>query len=221
VARPWKGKTPMVRNEMPKARDRITVEYLRECFDYRDGSLYWKERPANHFQRPADHATFIKKSAGNAAGRREPRGYICVKFRYGGHGVCISAHHIVWAIHHGTWPTKHLDHINRVRNDNRIENLREVTPAENVKNSARNRVFPYVGPHPHGRFQAQVNVGGQKSVHIGIFDSEQEANDYRQMVCDEMEKLARSLAKKTPKPKTYRRRGEVIRTPAPDGKDRP
>lgn len=97
------------------------------------------------------------------------------------------------------WPAKDLDHRNRVRNDNRIENLQEVTPAENVKNSARNRVFPYVAPNNSrpGTFQAQVRVG-DTGIHIGVFETELEAHEYRTFVNAELEKLARHLAKKSP-----------------------
>lgn len=182
-----------------KARDGLSAEFLRECFDYRDGVLYWKERPVHHFASPAHHATFIKKSAGKRAGRKEPRGYICIKFRNHGHGVCVSAHHIVWVLHHGAWPARQLDHINRVRDDNRIENLREATPRENVRNASNKRVFPYVAPNKScpGTFCAQTNIGGQKTVHLGVFDTEEEANAHRLMVNAELEKLARQLAKKS------------------------
>lgn len=186
----------MVSNKQLSARERVSIQFLRECFEYREGVLYWTERPAHHFRRPADHATFIKKSAGKPAGRKEPKGYICVKFRNGGHGVTLSAHHIVWALHHGRWPTLHIDHINRVRNDNRIENLREVTPAENAQNSSWKRVHPYVHPSRKGQFAAQVKVGDQQ-IHIGVFPSERAAHEYRQAVLDELAKVARALAKKS------------------------
>ena len=42
-------------------------------------------------------------------------------------------HHIIWAMHRGSWPVM-LDHINRNRQDNRIENLRECTPSQNAFN---------------------------------------------------------------------------------------
>lgn len=191
----------MVHNSPPsKAAERLSVEFLRECFEYRDGVIYWRERPAHHFASQAHHATFIKKSAGKPAGRKEPRGYICVKFRNNGDGVCISAHRIIWALHHGAWPKLHLDHINRIRDDNRIENLREVTPQQNADNSSWRRVHPYVEPHRRdtSRFVAWTNIGGQKNVHLGIFDTEAEAVAHRDMVNAELEKLAHQLAKKSP-----------------------
>jgi hypothetical protein len=186
----------MVSNKQSSARERVSIQFLRECFEYRDGVLYWTERPAHHFQRPADRLTFIKKSAGKPAGRKSGDGYVDIKLRNAGRGVCLAAHHIVWAIYYGRWPTKHIDHINRIRDDNRIENLREVTPAENAQNSSWKRVHPYIHPARRGQYAAQVKVG-DKQVHIGVFPTEGEAEQHRRVVLGELEKLARSLAKKS------------------------
>lgn len=43
------------------------------------------------------------------------------------------AHRVVWYLHHGYWP-ENIDHINGIRTDNRICNLREVTHEENCQN---------------------------------------------------------------------------------------
>jgi hypothetical protein len=175
---------------------RMSLQFLRECFEYRDGVLYWRDRPSSHFKRPADHATFIKKSAGKPAGRKAADGYIQIKFRLDGLAVCVSAHHVIWALHNGKWPEQTIDHMNRIRHDNRIGNLRDVAQAENGRNSVSRRVHPYVGPHKWGGFSAQVRIG-DKAMHIGIFDTEAEAVAHRNLVNAALDGLASSLAKKS------------------------
>lgn len=44
------------------------------------------------------------------------------------------AHRLAWFYVHGQWPVGELDHINRVKSDNRLCNLREATPAQNSAN---------------------------------------------------------------------------------------
>lgn len=44
------------------------------------------------------------------------------------------AHRLAWLYIYGEWPKKELDHINRIKNDNRIVNLRESTRSENAQN---------------------------------------------------------------------------------------
>jgi len=68
------------------------------------------------------------------------------KYRYlylncivSGKRYTIQMHKIVWAWHHGRFPTLQIDHINGNGFDNRIENLREVTQSENM----RNMVYPW------------------------------------------------------------------------------
>lgn len=46
-------------------------------------------------------------------------------------------HRIAWAMHHGEWPPDQIDHINGVKDDNRICNLRLASSRQNVCNSNR------------------------------------------------------------------------------------
>ena len=46
------------------------------------------------------------------------------------------AHRVCWALHYGYWP-RQIDHINGVRTDNRLENLRDVEASGNAKNKRR------------------------------------------------------------------------------------
>lgn len=46
-------------------------------------------------------------------------------------------HRVAWLLHYGVWPDRYIDHINRVRTDNRIANLRLTDSALNCLNAAR------------------------------------------------------------------------------------
>ena len=63
-------------------------------------------------------------------------GYMLTRLRIGGQLPSIPLHHMVWVTVHGRFPTQ-IDHINGDKTDNRIENLREVTPSDNSLNVVR------------------------------------------------------------------------------------
>ena len=64
------------------------------------------------------------------------KGYMLTRLRIGGQHPHIQLHHMVWAVVHGRFPTQ-IDHINCDKTDNRMENLREVSDAENCENRIR------------------------------------------------------------------------------------
>lgn len=101
----------------------ITQDEVRRLFDYdpTDGALRWK----------VSRQRIVR---GAVAGSDNGDGYIqiCVN------GHRYLAHRLVWLFHHGSWPTHEIDHINRNRTDNRIENLRDLPRSENVKNKSNN-----------------------------------------------------------------------------------
>lgn len=59
----------------------------------------------------------------------------------------LLAHRLAWFLHYGVWPEGQVDHINGIRTDNRIVNLRAVTHQENQKNQrkAKNNSSGHVG----------------------------------------------------------------------------
>lgn len=74
---------------------------------------------------------------------------------------------------YGSWPDGQIDHINGVRDDNRIENLRVVTSAENHKNMALGTASTsgVAGVSWHerdARWRAHIKVGGRQK-HLGNF----------------------------------------------------
>jgi len=50
-------------------------------------------------------------------------------------GKVLYGHRISWFLYHGSWPEHGLDHINRVKTDNRINNLRDVPQVTNLENT--------------------------------------------------------------------------------------
>ena len=60
-------------------------------------------------------------------------GYLKLNAKVDGNRHEIQLHRLVWALVYGKFP-KQIDHINGNPKDNRVENLREVTPSENDMN---------------------------------------------------------------------------------------
>lgn len=73
------------------------------------------------------------KRRGQQAGSLKPNGYIRINFA---RGLMLAAHRCAWLYMNGVWPSNQIDHINRVRSDNRFCNLRDVSASQNQLNSA-------------------------------------------------------------------------------------
>lgn len=170
---------------MTETERALGMEFCRECFEYRDGVLYWKERPRHHFLRDLDWMGFNKKTAGKKAGRIGKDGYVHIKFRRGMSGTAsygLTAHRVIWMLHHGKWPDHTIDHIDRDRRNDSIENLRDVTMSVNLQNRGNPRSTGIPGVHrtPHGTFTAQLRVG-DGYIHLGTFADMDEARRARVM----------------------------------------
>ena len=114
--------------------------------------------------------------AGDIVGTDNGNGHLQVKIR----GRSVMVHHIVWFMTTGDWPQQTIDHINGIRSDNRPENLRVCSSAENCQNRtvrAGNR-SGYMGVHLHkpGIWRASIMAEG-KNVHLGCFTSTELAHD--------------------------------------------
>ena len=116
----------------------LTAEIVRELLDYNPntGCLFWKERPLKYFKNKHDRNKWNGKYSGKEAFTaidREKTGRISRKegriF-----GKKYLAHRIIWLHYYGCFPKNQIDHINHDPTDNRIINLREVTPSENNRN---------------------------------------------------------------------------------------
>lgn len=94
-------------------------------------------------------------------------------------GQQLLAHHVVWFLEHGEWPSMFIDHIDGNTRNNHPSNLRLATPLQNSLNrrvrSGTRSGFKGVTPLPNGRFNARINHGG-KRVSLGIYETPERAH---------------------------------------------
>lgn len=91
----------------------------------------------------------------------------------------ILAHRAAWAIMTGSVPCAEIDHINRVKSDNRWVNLRVATRSQNAMNQSRrvNSRSGYKGVSWHskvGKWRASIQAKG-RHVHLGYYASAEKA----------------------------------------------
>lgn len=163
-----------------------TPDTLRQLLDYdpETGALRWRKRPVALFdggKDPEKSARFWNaRYAGNPAfTAKDGKGYH--------HGSVLNhnhrAHRVAWAIHYGEWPKETIDHIDHDKTNNRISNLRAVSPHENhlnLKRYAQNTsgVTGVVWCKRTSRWQAQMSISG-RYVYLGRFDNLSDAANAR------------------------------------------
>ena len=92
------------------------------AYDKNTGVITWKIRSGS-------------KVAGAPATHRNQKGYIGI-FVNGKH---MKAHRIAWLLAYGELPDGEIDHINGIKDDNRLVNLRLVTKSINQQNQRKAR----------------------------------------------------------------------------------
>ncbi len=156
-------------------------DYLRQIlrYDPETGKLFWLPRPRAMFRSDAGAKLFAAQYEGREAfTATSSTGYKVGNIG----GRTFAAHRVIWAIVYGVWPEDEVDHISRVRSDNRLENLRDVSRVVNANNtglSRRNRSGAK-GVHrlPSGKWAGQARRDG-RTHHLGSFDTPEEAEAAR------------------------------------------
>ncbi len=141
---------------------KITQNKLKELLDYNPatGMFIWKITPNNRV---------IKGSVA---------GCICDSDRYlriRVNHTLYSAARLAWLCVYGEWPKNQIDHINHIRRDNRIINLRVCSNIENQRNQRlpKNNASGYMGvswDNSRAKWLSQIRVRG-KTVHLGRFNN--------------------------------------------------
>lgn len=107
----------------------LTADYVRSILEYDPltGVFRWRERPELRASRNT-------RFGGKVAGGPDVRGYTIISINR----RQIKAHRPAWLHVYGKFPSSGLDHINRDKADNRIENLREGGQDRNALNRSFN-----------------------------------------------------------------------------------
>ena len=142
---------------------REALELFR--YDYETGVLYWRRRVNSRVPKTLE-----------AGAQNKSSGYLSVRV----HGRLYQVHRVVMLMCYGFYGEGlEVDHINHVRNDNRLVNLRFATQGENLKNQSVSSksttgVTGVYFNKSRNKFIAQIKVNRQ--VHyLGCYNTLEEA----------------------------------------------
>ena len=116
---------------------------------------------------------------GDISGHLNNDGYIAISIDK----KIYNAHRLAWLYIYGYMPTEQIDHINHIRTDNRISNLREATHTENDRNAKKrhDNTSGVTGVSWHKkdkRWSARINTDGNR-INLGSFVEYHEAVNAR------------------------------------------
>lgn len=149
-------------------RKELTAERLRYLLDYDPGTGMFTRRVAQ----------CNKVKVGQVFGG-SPNNYGYLRITVD--SVAYLAHRLAWLHVHGAWPPKQMDHVNGVRHDNRVANLRAATNSQNRQNlsvhstQARSGLLGAHWSEAEQRWRSSIQVDGERLV-LGFFDTAEEAH---------------------------------------------
>ena len=145
--------------------NQLTQQQVQDLLHYdpATGFFVWRVKPCKNLP------------AGTLAGSTNDEGYRVLRLG----GKLQKAHRVAWLYVHGEWPSMCIDHINGIRGDNRIANLRCVTHRANMENQRSahaNSTTRLLGVSKRGeRYVARIRMDGQLR-YLGTFATGEEAS---------------------------------------------
>lgn len=144
----------------------LTQELLKEFLKYypETGIFIWNVQKGQRIK------------AGDIAGTPQNRGSIVIKIN----GKQYLAHRLAWLYTHGEFPSRLIDHLDGDPSNNRLNNIRECTNSENLKNQSvsKRNTSGFKGVTFHklsGKWQAGARLNG-KRIHLGLYNTPEEAS---------------------------------------------
>ena len=156
-----------------------TPDELRQLLRYEPetGKLFWRERRREWFKTKNAFGTWNRKYPGQEAFTAfDSKGYLTGRIN----SRLYKAHRVIWAMCRNAWPLLEIDHINGVKVDNRLSNLRDISTSENARNRGANsnNTTGFKGVsfiRRHGKWRADIMLD-RKPYYLGRFDTPEEAH---------------------------------------------
>lgn len=144
-------------------------------FEYKEGELYWKISPSRNTK------------VGQKAGFLNNLGYKQVRLKKKAYKV----HRVIWEMLKGPIQEGYqIDHINGIKNDNNINNLRLCTNQENMRNKRVNsnsklQVKGVWWDNQNQKYQAKIQKNNIQK-HLGYFNNLEEAKEAYEKAAKEL-----------------------------------
>lgn len=146
---------------------------LQQLLEYNPatGELFWKKRKQILFNSLRSCNSWNGKYAGKPAfTSMHSTGYLSGSI----FGKSYLAHRVIWILFYGFDPDL-IDHDNGIKSDNRLVNLKDVSPSDSVKNKPKpkNNTSGFIGVHwaDHASKWAATIKINKKSNHLGYFEN--------------------------------------------------
>ena len=158
--------------------DNVAADIFLKSLDYDPdtGILTWRPKDESKF----DCKRWNTRYAGKEAGCLDiSNGYKNIMLKSEIFRRRFKYHRVAWLVFYGEWPSKQVDHINHIRSDNRICNLRDVTHQQNCRNRGMNSnntsgVMGVCWHREVGKWVAQSACKGEK-IFVGSYASKEDA----------------------------------------------
>ena len=134
-----------------------------------------EQRVLDRLQYDPETGLITNKRNGKEAGSLNGDGYRRIGFSYQDEFYQISAHRIAWFLHYGEWPAMHINHINEIKDDNRITNIEDVSHADNIRHSrCSSKYYGVYWNKKDSKWVSRINVDKTQR-YLGAFDCEDTA----------------------------------------------
>lgn len=161
-----------------------TADFIRQILDYNQetGDFVWRKRSVSLFtngRQSAEHNCSIwnGKFAGKKAGCISNNGYLKIRIN----DTLYLGHRIAWIHYYGTNPDCDIDHLNMIRCDNKISNLRMANRSQNmantlVHNDSTTGIKGVYFDKRRNKYCARICVSG-RTLSLGSFEDPKEAGN--------------------------------------------